>query len=69
MEKIDFKNGITKVNETTFNKFQDNVNETSHFLKLTAAVAKRWNNNNTVLLQGGCRHIRCLLHGRKIITK
>lgn len=52
MEKIDFKNGITKVNETTFNKFQDNVNETSHFLKLTADVAKRRNNNNTSLLQG-----------------
>lgn len=63
MEKIDFKNGITKVNETTFNKFQDNVNETSHFLKLTADVAKRRNNNNTVLLQGGCRHIRCILYG------
>lgn len=65
MEKIDFKNGITKVNETTFNKFQDNVNETSHFLKLTADVAKRWNNNNTVLLQGGCRHIRCILYAEK----
>lgn len=65
MEKIDFKNGITKVNETTFNKFQDNVNETSHFLKLTADVAKRRNNNNTVLLQGGCRHIRCILYAEK----
>jgi hypothetical protein len=63
MEKIDFKNGITKVNETTFNKFQDNVNATSHFLKLTSDVAKRRNNNNTMLLQGGCRHIRCILYG------
>lgn len=52
MEKINFQNGITKANADTFNKFQNNINETSYFLKLTADVAKRWNNNNTSLLQG-----------------
>lgn len=65
MEKINFQNGLTKVNAETFNKFQNNINETSYFLKLTADVAKRWNNNNTVLLQGGCRHIRCILYAEK----
>ncbi len=40
MEKINFQNGITKVNAETFNKFQNNINETSCFLKLTADVAK-----------------------------
>ncbi len=40
MEKINFQNGITKVNAETFNKFQNNINETSYFLKLTADVAK-----------------------------
>lgn len=52
MEKINFQNGLTKVNAETFNKFQNNINETSYFLKLTANVAKRRNNNNTMLLQG-----------------
>lgn len=40
MEKINFQNGLTKVNAETFNKFQNNINETSYFLKLTADVAK-----------------------------
>lgn len=59
MEKINFQNGVTKVNETTFNNFQNNVEkeinshiEHRYILVLTADVAKRWNNNNTVLLQG-----------------
>ena len=39
MEKINFQNGITKANAETFNKFQNNINETSYFLKLTADVA------------------------------
>ena len=59
MEKNNFQNGVTKVNETTFNNFQDNIEEeiNSHvehryILVLTADVAKRRNNNNTSLLQG-----------------
>lgn len=36
---------------------------------LTSNVAKRRNNNNTMLLQGGCRHIRCILYGRKTAIK
>lgn len=47
MEKINFQNGVTKVNETTFNNFQDNIEEeiNSHvehryILVLTADVAK-----------------------------
>lgn len=69
MEKIDFKNGITKVNETTFNKFQDNVNETSHFLKLTADVAKGGTITIPCYYKVRSRHIRCILHGRKTAIK
>ena len=40
MNKINFQNGVTKVNADTFNTFQNNINETSYFLQLTSAVVK-----------------------------
>ena len=68
--------GTTQLSAENLNDMQNNIEEeiNSHiehryFLMLTADVAKRWNNNNTVLLQGGCRHIRCILYGRKTAIK
>lgn len=62
--------GKTPLSAENINEMQDNIEEEidSHIehrysLTLTADVAKRRNNNNTVLLQGGCRHIRCILYG------
>lgn len=64
--------GTTPLSAENLNGMQDNIEEeiNSHIehrymLVLTANVAKRWNNNNTVLLQGGCRHIRCILYAEK----
>ena len=39
MDKINFQNDVTKVNAETFNTFQNNINETSHFLQLISNVA------------------------------
>lgn len=76
MEKINFQNGVTKVNETTFNNFQDNIEEeiNSHiehryFLMLTADVAKGGTITIPAYYKVRCRHIRCILHGRKIAIK
>lgn len=62
--------GKTPLSAENINEMQDNIEEEidSHIehrysLTLTADVAKRRNNNNIVLLQGGCRHIRCILYG------
>lgn len=51
--------GKTPLSAENINEMQDNIEEEidSHIehrysLTLTANVAKRWNNNNTVLLQG-----------------
>ena len=38
MDKIDFQNGVTKVNADTFNTFQNNINETSYFYKITSNI-------------------------------
>lgn len=38
MEKINFQNGVTKVNADTFNTFQNNINETSYFYKITSNI-------------------------------
>lgn len=64
--------GTTPLSAENINEMQDNIEEEidSHIehryiLVLTANVAKRRNNNNTVLLQGGCRHIRCILYAEK----
>lgn len=69
MEKINFQNGITKVNAETFNKFQNNINETSCFLKLTADVAKGGTITIPCYYKVRSWNIRCILHGRKIIVK
>lgn len=51
--------GTTPLSAENLNGMQDNIEEEinshiehKHFLKLTADVAKRRNNNNTMLLQG-----------------
>ena len=38
MDKINFQNGVTKVNADTFNTFQNNINETSYFYKITSNI-------------------------------
>ena len=38
MEKINFQNGVTKVNADTFNTFQNNINETSYLYKITSST-------------------------------
>lgn len=38
MDKINFQNGKTKVNEDTFNTFQNNINETSYLYKITSSI-------------------------------
>ena len=38
MDKINFQNGVTKVNADTFNTFQNNVNETSYLYKITSST-------------------------------
>lgn len=76
MEKINFQNGVTKVNETTFNNFQDNIEEeiNSHiehkyFLILTANVAKGGTITIPAYYKVRSQYVGCLLHGRKIAIK
>lgn len=69
MEKINFQNGITKVNAETFNKFQNNISETSYFLKLTADVVKGGTITIPACYKVRSQYAGCLLHGRKIIIK
>lgn len=76
MEKINFQNGVTKVNETTFNNFQDNIEEeiNSHiehkyFLILTANVAKGGTITIPAYYKVRSQYAGCLLHGRKIAIK
>lgn len=76
MEKINFQNGVTKVNETTFNNFQDNIEEeiNSHiehkyFLILTANVAKGGTITIPAYYKMRSQYAGCLLHGRKIAIK
>ena len=38
MDKINFQNGVTKVNADTFNTFQNNINETSYLYKITSSI-------------------------------
>ena len=38
MEKINFQNGVTKVNADTFNTFQNNINETYYLYKITSSI-------------------------------
>ena len=38
MEKINFQNGVTKVNADTFNTFQNNINETPYLYKITSNI-------------------------------
>lgn len=40
MEKLDFQNNITKLNKTTMDTFQNNINEISYLLKISTATAK-----------------------------
>ena len=70
MEKINFQNGVTKVNETTFNNFQDNIEEeiNSHiehkyFLILTANVAKGGTITIPAYYKVRSQYVGCLLHG------
>lgn len=76
MEKINFQNGVTKVNETTFNNFQDNIEEeiNSHiehkyFLILTANVAKGGTITIPAYYKVRSQYAGCLLYGRKIAIK
>lgn len=76
MEKINFQNGVTKVNETTFINFQDNIEEeiNSHiehkyFLILTANVAKGGTITIPAYYKVRSQYVGCLLHGRKIAIK
>lgn len=39
MDKINFQNGVTKVNADTFNTFQANIDEKSYLYKITANVS------------------------------
>lgn len=69
MDKINFQNGVTKVNAETFNTFQNNINETSHFLQLASNVAKGGTITIPVYYKVRSWHIRCLLYGRKVTIK
>lgn len=63
--------GTTPLSAENINEMQDNIEEeiNSHIehrymLVLTANVAKRWNYNTTLLLQGRNTLFRCVLYGR-----
>lgn len=38
MDKINFQNGVTKLNADTFNTFQNNINETYYLYKITSNI-------------------------------
>lgn len=68
--------GTTPLSAENINEMQDNIEEeiNSHIehrymLVLTANVAKRWNNNNTVLLQSRNTLFGCVLYGRTVNIK
>lgn len=69
MDKINFQNGVTKVNAETFNTFQNNINETSHFLQLISNVANGGTITIPVYYKVRSWYIRCLLYGRKVTIK
>ena len=38
MDKINFQNDVTKLNQDTFITFQNNINETSYLYKITSSI-------------------------------
>lgn len=52
MDEINFVNGqAPALNGANLNKLQKNIKPNKTRLKLTSAVAKRWNNNIVFILQ------------------
>mgnify|MGYP006993721512 CR=1 FL=1 len=70
MDEINFVNGQEPaLNGANLNKLQKNIKPNKTRLKLTSAVAKRWNNNIVFILQSRDRLFRRLFYGREIIIK